>query len=233
MTSATDLLGLQEIDLNRDSRRAVIADIDSRLGETEELLAARERLREAEEGLDRLRKRQKGLDDQLEDLDTRIKSLEEKLYGGSIRNPKELSDLQKEVGHLKGRRSSLDDQSLSNMDAIETASAAATEVRKEVERAEAEWRSDQDGLLAAKSKAEREMATLDEERNRRTGNMDRAALGMYESLRPKKAGRPVARIERGTCHGCRVLLPTHIVQKVRAAITLVQCPACERILVGG
>jgi uncharacterized protein len=233
MTSASELLSLQEIDLNRDSRRAVIADIDSRLGETQAVAQAREADREAGEALEALRKKQREIDDELEDMDARIKSLEQKLYGGSIRNPKELSDLQKEVQHLRERRSKLDERALSNMDAIEAASASATRAREDAKQAEAAWRRDQEDLVASRTKAEREMAALESQRKERTEAMDRSAIGMYEALRPKKAGRPVARIERGTCLGCRVLLPTHVIQKVRAANTLVQCPSCERILVGG
>lgn len=232
MTSATDLLGLQEIDLNRDSRRAVIADIEARLGESEELIAAREGLREAEAELERLQKLQRELEAELEDLDARIRAEETKLYSGSIRNPKELTDLQHEVESLKQRRSTLDERGLANMDAIDQASAMLEAARRSAQEAERVWRAAQDELLARKAKAEREMAALDEERVRRVESMDRAALGLYEALRPKKQGRPIARVERGTCGGCRVMLPTHIVQRVRAGTTLVQCPACERVLVG-
>ena len=46
MTSAADLFGLQETGLSRGSRRALLADIESRLGETEALVEALRMLRE-------------------------------------------------------------------------------------------------------------------------------------------------------------------------------------------
>lgn len=233
MTSATDLLGLQEIDLNRDSRRAVIADAEARMGETDELRNAREALREAEEELAGLQRAQRALDSELEDLDARIKAEEEKLYSGAIKNPKELTDLQKEVESLKQRRGSLDERSLASMEQIEQATRAVKEARDTAAASEAEWQAVQGDLLATKTRAESEMAVLDEERARRVEGMDRPALVLYDTLRPKKQGRPVARVERGTCFGCRVMLPTHVVQKIRAGTSLVQCPGCERILVGG
>ena len=233
MTSAADLLALQEIDLRRDARRALVADIDSRLGETEQLLAAREAVTAAEGEVERLRRAQQDVEDRLEDLDARIHPLEQKLYGGSIRNPKELTDLQREVDHLKARRSQLDDEGLGLLDQSEAALLALNEAREQLRREEEYWQAEQEELRAERTRAEREVSHLEEERERRTHGMETAALGLYEGLRPHKAGRAVAIIERGACQGCRLTLPTHLVQRVRSSVQLVQCPSCERILVGG
>ena len=62
MTSAADLFALQEIDLRRDAKRALIADVEARLGETDELVEAREAVADAQAGLDRLKKRQRDLE---------------------------------------------------------------------------------------------------------------------------------------------------------------------------
>ncbi len=233
MTSAADLFGLQEIDLSRDQRRALIADIESRIGETEDLIAARELVQSREAEVEGLRRRQRDLDAAVEDLDAKIRPVEAKLYGGSIRNPKELTDLQKDVNSLKARRGKFDDQSLASMEATEAATRALDEAKVRLSEVEEAWRVDQRELLDAKSRAERDMAALDDERQRRTKSMDSPHLGVYESLRNVKQGRPVARIERGACQGCRLTLPTYVVQKARSAVGLVQCPSCERILVGG
>ena len=232
MTSAGDLLALQEIDLNRDVRRALIADIDYRLGESEALIAARELLKTREGERVSLQRHQREIDSQLEDMEAKIRPVETKLYGGSVRNPKELTDLQREVDGLKSRRSKLDEEGLLNMDAVEAAAAALEDARSELTQIEAAWRAEQDELIEERTRAERESASLEDERRRRTAGMEPAAIGVYESLRPLKQGRAVARIERGACQGCRISLPTHVVQRVRGTV-LVHCPSCERILAGG
>jgi predicted nucleic acid-binding Zn-ribbon protein len=232
MTSASDLLALQEIDLLHDARRALIADIESRLIETEELLAAREAVTNAEAEVETLRRQQRDLDGQLEDLDARIQPIEKKLYDGSVRNPKELTDLQREVESFKVHRGKLDDQGLSLLEAVEAATQALKAAREALSNAEAEWQEDQQDLIAAKGSAEQESASLEEQRERRIQGVEKPALGLYESLRRTKQGRAVARIERTSCQGCRLSLPTYVVQRVRTGTTLVQCPSCERILVG-
>jgi len=230
MTSAGDLLALQEIDLNRDSRRALIADIDYRLVESEELIAARELVQTREAELASLQRRQRELEASLTDMDAKVQPLETKLYGGSVRNPKELSALQHEVEALKAKRGELDEEGLLNIDAVEAALKAAETARADLTGVEAAWQADQAQLIVQRTQAERESASLDEERQRRIAGMDAGALGIYESLRTQKQGKAVAVISRGACQGCRISLPTNVAQRARGGMVLVQCPSCERIL---
>lgn len=232
MTSAADLLTLQDIDLKIDSRRALIADIDSRLGETDEVIQARTALTDAEAEAGRVRREQRALDAQLEDLDAKMRPIETRLYDGSVRNPRELSDLQKELEGMKKRRGQLDDQGLQMMEVVEAANTALETARQALQAAEASWREDQHDLVQDRERAERETGALGAERQRWASSMDAPSLGLYEGLRSQKNGRGVARIERSTCQGCRLSLPTHVVQRVRTGMQLVQCPSCERILVG-
>jgi hypothetical protein len=233
MTSAVDLFALQEIDLQRDARRAIVADVDSRLGNSEEIYEVRETIEDSLAALDRLRKRQREAEAQLQDLDAKITPLETRLYDGSVRNPKELTDLQRELDSFKERRSKLDEQGIVLMDSVESASKALETGRADLARLEAEWAEDQDRLRATKAKAEAELEVLNGQRGQRTKGMEVGPLGLYEQLRASKQGRAVARVERGICQGCRVTLPTHLTQRLRVGRELVQCPRCERILVAG
>ncbi len=233
MTSAADLFALQEIDLRHDSRLVLITDIDARLGETEELLAARETVQTAEGQLERLRRDQRDIDGQLADLDAKIAPIEKKLYDGSVRNPKDLTDHQRELNSLKVRRDKLDDEGLALLDQVEAATATVAEAKEELRRIEAYWQADQEELRADRTRAEAEHTRLQAERDHHARGMDPPAIRLYESLRSKKQGRAVARVERGVCQGCRTTLPTMAVQQVRTGSILVQCPRCERILVTG
>jgi predicted nucleic acid-binding Zn-ribbon protein len=233
MTSAADLFALQEIDLRRDARRAVIADIEARLGETPEVAAARESVSSAEWNLKELQVQQRRLEAKLQDLDAKIRPLEKKMYDGSVRNPKELTDMQKELNRFKAQRSDLDDEGLEMIEAIEAANDVLAQLKDALRRAEMEWQEDQKELTEDKGEAEGEYARLEQQRSAQTADMDRGALGLYETLRAAKAGRAVARVERGTCQGCRITLPTHLVQRLRGSGEVVQCPSCERILVAG
>jgi predicted nucleic acid-binding Zn-ribbon protein len=233
MTTTADLYGLQEVDLRRDARRALIADIESRLAETDELIEAREEAADAEAQADRLRKDQRELEAQIQALDAKVGPLEHKLYSGEVRNPKELSDLQKELEMFKAQRRKMDDEALGGLEVIEVATAGAREAKDEANRIEAAWIASQGTLRETKADAEAELERLEAERTVRTTGMDRNMLGLYETLRKSKNGRAVARLDRGNCLGCNVTLPTNMVSRVRQADFLVQCPRCERILIAG
>jgi predicted nucleic acid-binding Zn-ribbon protein len=233
MTSAADLFALQEIDLLRDARRAVIADIESRLDEPEAVRGARDSVGDAEDDLAGLQRLQRTLETKLADLDAKIQPIEKKLYDGSVRNPKELTDMQKELDHFKKQRGKLDDEGLELMEAIEETTALLTRCRETLREAEAGWVEEKARLLDQKSTAETEYTSLEGQRGDHTDGMDRGALGLYETLRTAKSGRAVAMVVRGQCQGCRITLPTHLVQQLRGGKALTQCPNCERILVAG
>ncbi len=54
------------------------------------------------------------------------------------------------------------------------------------------------------------------------------AVEVYYELKEKK-GQAVARVEQGICRGCRILLASAELQRVRSR-DLVQCGSCGRIL---
>jgi predicted nucleic acid-binding Zn-ribbon protein len=233
MTSAADLFALQEIDLRRDARRAVIADIESRLEEPAAVRDARQAVEDSEDDLQGLQRLQRNFDAKLADLDAKIQPLEKKMYDGSVRNPKELTDMQKELDHFRAQRGKLDDEGLELIEAIEQTTRLLSEQKEALQHAEASWQQEKAELLDQKSVAESDHASLDEQRGNHTAEMDRGMLGLYESLRTSKSGRAVALVVRGQCQGCRITLPTYLVQRLRGGGLLIQCPNCERILVAG
>jgi predicted nucleic acid-binding Zn-ribbon protein len=55
-------------------------------------------------------------------------------------------------------------------------------------------------------------------------------LRTYNHIRIAHQGRALAKLDRNLCTGCRISLPTNVVNKARTGNALVQCPNCERIL---
>ena len=101
MTRAADLYALQETDLSMQAREATVIDAEGRLGETEELLAAREAEAEARRDLQDLLKRQHEAEFEVDEVRRKIEPFEKKLYSGTVGNPKELMGLQQDVESLR------------------------------------------------------------------------------------------------------------------------------------
>src|SRR3990172_576153 len=107
MSRLSDLVRLQETDLALDTRRASLADADARLGETEVIVALRVRVDELREIARTAEASQKDVDLEADALRAKIAPAEQKLYSGSIKNPKELADLQADIDQLKRHLSSV------------------------------------------------------------------------------------------------------------------------------
>ncbi len=71
---------------------------------------------------------------------------------------------------------------------------------------------------------------LEVKRQNQTSLVSPEHLNLYDSLRSKRQGQAVVKVERGLCQGCRISLPTKVVQLARTAQKPVQCPSCSRIL---
>jgi predicted nucleic acid-binding Zn-ribbon protein len=233
MTAATELFALQEIDLAMDRARARLQEIDEGVQETEELAEARQLKIEKEEVLSGLRAKQRELEWEVDQVRSKASEMEAKLYGGTVRNPKELSDLDTDVRALKAQASKREDVLLALMEEAETAEGEWRAAETEYSRIEADWSANRKVLLDEKAELEPEVQRLQLQRTEQLSEIDRASLRLYEILRERRAGHAVARVEQGMCQGCRITLPMSVLQKTRTGAGLVQCVSCERILLVG
>jgi len=101
MTTAAELFSLQEIDLALDRATSRLADIEAELGERDDLTDARNVVLEKEGAAAQIRSRQTDLEWSLEEARGKASQIEAKLYSGTVRNPKELSDLDADLRSLK------------------------------------------------------------------------------------------------------------------------------------
>lgn len=230
MTSIAELYALQEIDLAIEAARVSLADIESRLGESEELTAARETLAQRQEEARAAEKRFKEQEYLTEEITRKIEPVEKKLYQGSVRNPKELEDLQQDIDSLKRRRSQLDDEALAAMEALEEAQQALRRARAELEELERRHGAEQEELRARKRALEREIEESQARRGEQVSEVDEVLLRLYDRIAATRQGRAVAKVEGGACQGCRISLPTNLIQRARTGNDTVQCSSCERIL---
>jgi uncharacterized protein len=233
MPIAADLYALQEIDSALDACDRKLEQIRAAFGESAEAAEARAAMAEAEVRLRAAQAQARQLETQIGDLQTKIGPVEQKLYSGSVTVPKELQSLQEDLEMLKRQQRGLEDQDLAAMEELEGAGASLTAARERVEQLESEWSSGQGSLHEQEHELEAERQRLAGLREARAARIDQQRLGLYARLRTARRGQAVAKIERGVCLGCRITLPTTIVQRARSGMQVVQCTSCERILYVG
>ena len=228
MTSAKTLYQLQQIDLEIQKKQEILNEISHQLGESEALVEAKVVLLAEERRLAELDKQQKDVEWEIEDLRTKISQLNEKLYGGKVKNPKELLSIEQEVGILKVNLREKEDHLLDLMTEVE---AIRDKIKLDTERLKklgGEWQKEQKLLTRKQAEIEGQLSDLSRKRQAWTSEIERESLELYEWIKSRK-GQAVVRVEQGRCQGCRITLAVSEWQRVKGG-TLVQCSSCGRIL---
>ena len=232
MPISADLYALQEVDSALDSRAAEIERITTRLAE-ERGAEARESVVEAEARRLAAEQAVRSIEDDVADLQAKTAPVEEKLYGGSVRNPKELQSLQEELDMFLRQRRQLEDRQLSAMEELEASGASLAAARERLRAEESAYGEEMAQLRQRLGELEADQAQLREQRASRAARIDTDRLRLYERLRTSRRGQAVAKMVRGVCQGCRITLPTTVQQRARSSAQIVQCTSCERILFAG
>ncbi len=230
MSKASTLYELQKLDLEIEAKDKELAEVMEQLGDDSALQELRETLAEARRNADALEKRRQSLDWEAGDLQAKIVPLEKKLYSGLVKIPKELVNLHQEVEMLKGKRRELEDGELEVMLKIDETQRQVREAAQELKDQEHQWGEDQHRLSLAKETLSTEIEALRGQRDTLAGPIDPVTLDTYQRIRVNKQGLAVVTLERGTCLGCRINVPSIEIQRARTARDLVFCQSCGRIL---
>ncbi|MFA5367276.1 MAG: hypothetical protein WC333_05310 [Dehalococcoidia bacterium] len=230
MSEAKQLYDLQELDLELDSKRQALANTIACIGESDALIEGRAALAQMKNKLEETERLMRGLEMDVEDARAKAAAAGDRLYGGSVKNPKELVGLKDQVESYNRKIKELEDKILELMDEMEAEKGGIKSKQQEVAAVEEEWKKEQGLLLKQKEDIETEIAKLEFSRIETVSNIDAANIKLYENLRGKRQGKAVARVEQGMCQGCRIVLPMNKLRQIKTGNALVQCGSCERIL---
>ena len=229
MPQTKALFDLQGLDSEIDRRKKRLAEIASQLRETSELREARVALKTAEDKLHDLQTQQKAMEWDAEKVKERIADLERRMMSGE-RNSRDLQAIEKELVNQRERQKSLEDSAIGLMEQVEQMRKSRDEQAAVVQTLEGQWQVSQADLLSERKRLEGELPEWEKERKDFVADVDAASLRVYDVTRACKAGLAVVRAERGICTGCRITLPSTLVQRARAGREIVYCSSCGRIL---
>jgi len=223
------LYELQQLDLRLEKAAEELARVEHQLNHNEALERAKSDLEAIQKEQAALQEKQRVAEYAVDDLQAKLKPIQQKLFAGSVSNPKELGAMQQQANQLKSRVREEEDKVLDMMAQVESLQTAAAAKAADVDNIEREWAGKRNQLQAEQAEL---MAALDSDRTTRgeiLGQIDPDHLRLYERLRQKKQGSAVAKIEQGRCQGCKITIPVSELTQARAG-ELVQCGSCSRVL---
>lgn len=227
------LYQLQLVDSEGAERGQRLVRVEEGLGESQDLIQAREAVAETDGSLGELRQQMLVLELDIDTVNSKLKQNQDRLYSGRVRNPKELSNLQEEAEALRRRISELEDEQLELMIGFEETEAELAERKARLRQIESMWRGGQASLQGEKDELELRLLELGEERDALRANIGAADLAFYDDLRQRHGGTAVVRLKRGICQTCGVDVPTSVARAVERGEGRHYCPVCSRLLFGG
>lgn len=175
----------------------------------------------------------KRIEDKNNQHQMKLQEDEHALYGGKIRLPRELQDLQNEIASLKKQIASLDEEQFNIMMQLEEFEKQKAKVQAELAEAQSVFATRVAGLKGESSSLEKRAENLATERNAAVQNLDAVNLEKYETLRKTKRGLAVALVVEQACTACGSTLTPADWQAARSPQRLVFCSSCGRILYAG
>ena len=232
MTSIRDLYDLQLLDWDIQNREEELADIRARLMDDSRRQAAKRQLDALENKMAEIARPRRQTENNIEDIERRIAEIEARLYDGSVTNPRELEAYQEERANLAANRGEAEDRLLELMIESDDTQALLDKARDLFERIDAERSREIADLRSRHAQVSAELPDFIERRASLVSEHPPMTLALYEQVRQLRGGQGAALVDRrGLCQGCRLVIPTTELQKVRAGDQIVQCGSCSRILI--
>jgi predicted nucleic acid-binding Zn-ribbon protein len=233
MSRASALHRLQTVDAELDQISSRLAQIQAILSDSEQVSRRREALLEAETKLKAARSAADTAERTVASQRAKIDRAEQTLYSGSVRNPKELQDLQKETEALKRYLITLEDRLLEAMVGLEEAELVRDAAAEELARVEAARAEEHSALEEERGKLLASQERLQAEREAALASVAQQDLALYTQLRQSTGGVAVALLEDGSCSACGMATAASVQQLIRSGSNLVRCDQCGRIIYAG
>jgi len=224
------LRALQDTDQEWDEKGRRYQLVRKLLTDTSELDRIRATWQQTQHDLARNRADLKNIELEMASLQAKQQEVQDGLYGGRIRNPKDLETLQKESAILKQRLSHLEDTALSLMSSVDELEQKERDEGTAFSEADHKAAADQISLNQEYAVLRARLQELLERREKLRGALVGTDLALYDDLRIKKSGTVLAPMLESSCQVCRVSVPSRKASLAVSGDEIVLCEGCGRIL---
>lgn len=228
------LFVLQEL----EAREAELEKNMKRMPQFKELKAIKQRfesnrkkLEDKKDRLAQLAQNLNGLDDRARTLEERQQEIGRLLYNGSVQNPKELENMQQQLAASEVQLSKINDEILSQMELKEELEIQLRSMTRELQDLYQEFNKLKVQYNRARINLEQEILGVREDKDETASHLNGKWLVWYREHKEKFGGNPVSKVlENHACSGCRTVVSAVIVRQARENPGEVFCENCGRLL---
>ncbi len=233
MNQSSHLFQLQKTDTEYDRHHARLQQIEVELNENAALTAAQDDLNSIAKILVTAKQALTKIEDDIQKDRIKLQISESNLYGGRIKNPKELRDLEIEIDSIKKRIHSREDDQLDALLKVEEAETNHQLASGRMEEIKTRLIETQSSLKGEKTQLTKITERLLKEKEAAHASIQAENLVIYEALRKSKRGTAVAMIQENSCSACGTNIRPAEIQAARSSTGLSYCTTCGRILFAG
>lgn len=230
MSAGATLRRLQDVDTHIAALRADLASAREALRRDPEL----ERVRSVADAARATREAADAAagaaESAMKELEARVRTLDRRLYGGSVHNPHELLEMQQELESLRARLGEAEVTALAGLESAEDAQRSEEAAARDMAAAEARRAAALEPLRHRIAALETELATSIADRESAASDVSAAELALYQRVTARRQPAVVA-LNGDACGGCHLPLSIEERRLVRTSDRVVQCSNCDRILV--
>ena len=232
MNTGFQLFQLQEIDTAIDNANRRIKEIEISIIDEIRVKQAKDNVEASEANFLHHNTLFNSINDEIQSKKIKKTQSESSLYSGSIVNPKELQDLQKEISSLSAYISKSEDELMNKFVDLEKAEKELAEAKGNLHKKLSEFESLKALLIGEKNQLIHFIESQIGKRDSVTLQLEPSILNTYNSLREAKNGVAVAKLLDDSCSSCGASLTASQCQQARSQAKLSYCPNCGRILYG-
>ena len=194
-----------------------------------------ERVASVKEPLDTILQEQAGLETNRADMESALKSLEEKerqlkLKMPEIRSNDEYGALLREMDATKRERDKTEAHSLKAMERQEAIQAEIPPLEEAYAKGEESVATDRAALKAEQDRLSVALLAKKKERQEVQAKMNAGWFRKYTHIAAQRNGLAVAAVKGGTCQGCFIGVRPKLIQELHYGEEVVSCEGCQRVL---
>lgn len=224
----TELVTLQEIDLEIDQIDNAIKAEQSGLDERMSALAEREALiNELKEKISSQQKESRTLEAEMADKMDHVRERQSKMM--QVQTGREQTALLKEIEDAKKSAKENEEKIMAIMESIEKLTAQMEEEKNLLKGEKQLVTEETDKVRSNIETINKNKKKKDAKRSDQAGKIKKSLLRKYDTLRQHRNGLAVINVVDGVCQGCFMAVPPQRFNMLLKGDEIFACPTCQRL----
>jgi predicted nucleic acid-binding Zn-ribbon protein len=197
----------------------------------DELRAMEAQFKADEEQLEAFKSNRRQLERDIQELDGKIEKSSTKLT--QIKSNKEYTAALKEIDDLKTIKFQTEEKAIQMMETAEELERKCKDHKDALKALKDQCETDKDAVKQELLKLEKELESLQKEKNQLCCDFDQNLLKKYLFLKERKGGLAISSVVTGVCQTCHMGIPPQKFNELIRGNDLMTCPHCNRIIYWG